>query len=166
VVLDGEPVGFAADYDGRWDQLQLTPGKHTIAFRAEGYRTLVIEFEARPGARYDFDDLLAQGDGEDHRTLAAPPLDTAPGNRGGDPTSTPTGGRLKLRVQPADAAVYLDGEYLASGTELERIHGAIPVVTGTHRVEAVRPGYVSQFRIVEVGETDVAAVDLTLEHER
>jgi hypothetical protein len=164
VVLDGESVGFAADYDGRWDELQVTPGRHTIAFRAEGYRTLVIELEAHPAAHYEFDDVLARGDGEEHRTLAAPPSETPAAQREEVPTSGVTGGRLKVRVQPADAAVYLDGEYLGVGAELARTHGAIPVITGTHSVEAVRPGFVSQIRTVEVGATEVAAVDLTLEH--
>lgn len=154
VVLDGEAVGFAADYDGRWDELQVTPGKHTIAFRSQGYRTLTIELEASPAMHYEFNDVLVRGEGEDHRTIAAPP------------TSIATRGRLKVSVQPTDAAVYLDGEYLGSGNELARTHGAIPVITGTHRLEAVRPGYASQVRTVEVGETDVAAVDLKLEHER
>ncbi len=164
VVLDGESVGYAADYDGRWDELQLMPGRHTIAFRAEGYRTLVIELEALPAARYDFDDVLARGDGEEHRRVAAPPSEALEDKRDATLTRTTTGGRLKVRVEPPDAAVYLDGEYLGTGSELARTHGAIPVVTGTHRVDAVRPGYVAQFRTVEVGEADVAAVDLTLEH--
>jgi hypothetical protein len=165
VVLDGESVGFASDYNGRWDRLSVAPGRHAIAFREAGYRDLVIDFDAHPGATYVFNDALARGEGEDRRTLpsastAAPPTGARPH------ASTTAMGRLRVHVEPQDAAVYLDGEYLGLGAELARIHGALSVAAGSHRLEAVRPGYVSATHEIEVGETDPAAIELTLEPER
>jgi hypothetical protein len=162
VVLDGENVGFASDYNGRWDKLTVAPGQHAIAFQQKGYRTLVIAFEARPGATYVFNDALVPGEGEDHRTLPADVVAAPPQPREPSPAPTATG-RLRVHAEPADAAVYLDGEYLALGVELDRIHGALAVTTGTHRLEAVRPGFVSAVRTVEVGGADLATVELTLE---
>jgi hypothetical protein len=63
---------------------------------------------------------------------------------------------------PEDAAVYLDGEYLGMAGELGRLHGAIPVATGTHRLEVVRPGYAGDVRMIDVNGQDVAAIDLVL----
>ena len=165
VVLDGDTVGFASDYNGRWDELSVAPGPHTIAFQEKGYRTLLITFEARPGATYVFNDVLVIGDGEDHRALpaeatAAPPQTQSP------PSSPITVGRLRVHVEPPDAAVYLDGEYLGLGAELSRIHSALAVATGPHRLEAVRPGYVSASRAIEVGKTDIVTVELALEPQR
>jgi hypothetical protein len=165
VVLDGEAVGFASDYNGQWDRLSVTPGRHTIAFREKGYRDLVIELDARPGATYSFNDSLVAGAGEDRRMLPAavtseahePPVPMA---------APPTTGRLRVHVAPPDAAVYLDGEYLGLGAELARIHGALAVATGSHRLEAARPGFVSAVRTIDVGETTPATVEFTLEPDR
>jgi hypothetical protein len=162
VVLDGDTVGFASDYNGRWDRLSVVPGTHTIAFQMKGYRSLLITFEARPRATYVFNDALVAGEGEDRRTLPAAlteePPERPPPNR-----SSIAIGRLRVLAEPADAAIYLDGEFLGLGGELVRIHGALAVPTGTHRLDAVRPGYVSASRAIDVGETDVVSVELTLE---
>ena len=163
VALDGEAVGFASDYSGRWDELRVAPGRHTIAFREKGYRTLIVDFDAHPGSRYAFNDALSVGDGEEHRTLLAPAPEAPPSAHAEASTTT---GRLRVHAEPEDAAVYLDGEYLGLAAELARIHGALAVSTGTHRLEAVHPGYASAVRTIEVGTTDVVAVDLALEHER
>jgi hypothetical protein len=165
VVLDGDMVGFASDYSGRWDKLSVVPGPHTIAFQEKGYRTLVVAFEARPGATYAFHDVLVPGEGEDRRTLpaavAAPPTETL------SPIPAPSAtGRLRVHAEPGDAAVYLDGGYLGLGAELSRIHAALAVATGAHRLEVVRPGYVSAARTIDVGETDLAVVEFTLEPQR
>ena len=165
VVLDGDTVGFASDYSGRWDRLTLVPGPHTITFQKKGYRTLVIAFEARPGATYVFNDALVSGEGEDRRTLPAAVTAAPPETR--EPISAAAAtGRLRVRAEPGDAAVYLDGEYLGLGAELGRIHAALAVATGTHHLEAVRPGYVSVARTIEVREADLTAIELTLEPER
>jgi hypothetical protein len=162
VVLDGDTVGFASDYSGRWDRLSVVPGPHTITFQKKGYRTLVIAFEARPGATYVFNDALVSGEGEDRRTLPAAVTAAPPETR--EPISaTSATGRLRVRAEPGDAAVYLDGEYLGLGSELSRIHGSLAVATGSHRLEVVRPGYLSAVRTIDVGGSDVATVELTLE---
>ena len=164
VELDGESVGFASDYNGKWDKLTLAPGHHEIVFKHKGRRSLTIAFEARPGATYAFDDTLPEGDGADRRVLtqaAAPPHDAV---RESAPQAAATG-RLRLHVDPADAAIYLDGSYLGLGAEIAGIHGALAVGTGSHRLEVVRPGYTSTVRTIEVGETDLVVTDVVLEHQ-
>ena len=165
VLLDGEPIGFASDYTGLWDELRVAPGAHTIAFQKKGYRTLIITLNARPGATYELHDALVEGEGEDRRTISEPqPL--APPEQGAPTLAHGPAGRLRVVAEPSDAAVYLDGEYLGLAAELARIHSALAVPTGSHRLEAVRPGYVSSVRTVDVGETELAVVELVLEHER
>ena len=171
VVLDGEMVGFAGDYNGRWDELSVAPGAHTIEFRKKGYRALVIAFDARPGASYAFSDELVPGEGEDRRELPktaaeAPSPSTTPSPYI-SPVSPPAAmGRLRVRAEPSDAAVYLDGEYLGVASELGRIHAALAVATGSHRLEVVRPGYISASRAIDVGATETAMVEIILEPQR
>ena len=74
-------------------------------------------------------------------------------------------GFLSFSVEPRDAVVYLDGEFLAEGGELARLHGALAVAAGDHRVQVVRPGYRSMTRDVTVEADRTAALELRLERE-
>jgi hypothetical protein len=67
---------------------------------------------------------------------------------------------LRLNVWPGDAVVYVDGEYRGPGRQVRRLR----LPPGPHRVEVVRPGFLSFERTVEVaaGRT-VEAVEVELE---
>jgi len=91
---------------------------------------------------------------------AAPMEKPAPGARGALRT-----GMMRIRVEPSDAAVYLDGEFLGTADELSKLHGALSVAVGEHRVEAVRPGYRTQTAAVTVTETGTEILRLSLEAE-
>jgi hypothetical protein len=171
LVLDGEAIGEARDFNGHWDVLHLEPGRHTLQFSAAGYMTLEVGVEARAGRHYRIDYELQRGEGKDARSAtvldaatepapaplapaspSAPPGPATPGAPDERSASTMRRGFLKVFATPADAAVYLDGEFLGSAEELSRLHGAIPVATGEHRVEVVRPGYLSRATVVTVGD--------------
>jgi hypothetical protein len=182
VLLDGEPIGQARDFNGTWDTLELDPGRHLLAFEARGYMTLEVGLEAQAGRAYRIAYALREGEGKDPRSSAVPPA-PMPDVRPAPPAETPSPratageppprgeaglsrGLLKIRVAPADAAVYLDGEFLGRGDELARLHGAIPVASGAHRVEVVRPGFKSREERVIVGDgPQPAEVRIDLEKE-
>lgn len=52
--------------------------------------------------------------------------------------------RLRLRVVPPDAAVYLDGRFLGTGAELGDVHAGLIVDPGEHALEVARPGYAAE----------------------
>jgi len=170
VLLDGTEVGLAKDYNGTWDRLAVSPGRHTVEFRRDGYRTLRIETELEPGRAIRIERRLSRGEGEDPSSVRLPPPPAAPpavaasgpaqAARGG---AGLTRGLIRFDVAPPDAAVYLDGEYLARADELIRMHGAIPVAVGTHQVDVVRPGFRDASTEVEVGENGPAKVVVRLE---
>jgi hypothetical protein len=178
VSLDGEDVGFAKDYNGRWDRLWVEPGRHEIVFERDGYRTLRVAFRARPGRAYRFAYDLQRGAGLDPRSVAGvdegepahagpaesverPPAPESPAAE--RPNESLPRGFLRLRVEPPDAAVYLDGEFLGSGAELARLHGALPVAAGEHRVEVARPGYEGRSVPVIVEAGDSSSLDIVLQ---
>jgi len=177
VRLDGEAVGYAKDYSGTWDELRVRAGAHTLEFSAPGYLTLRMDLSARPGGTYRIDEDLRKGEGLDPRSRPigeAPPTQNALAPETARPSaeaeSAPGGGAspalrrglLKIVASPADAAVYLDGEFLATARELARLHGAIPVVEGPHHIEAVRPGFPARSVEVNVSATGTAKVELDL----
>ena len=173
VILDGQDVGRAKDYNGSWDELQVSPGRHTVEFKRDGYQTLRVDLDVRGGQAYRIDRTLRKGDGTDPETIILEPPRAASRYEVAvepvaylDPPSTPSSlrrGLLQIEVEPADAAVDLDGEYLARADELARLHGALPVAAGAHRIEVVRPGHEGQEVVVEIEEGETGLVEIRLE---
>ena len=158
IHVDGEYVGQARDYNGRFNLLWLDSGEHVIEFSKDGYKTLRRYIDVQAGMHARVAERMEKGEGLDPRSTErpeAPALDTRaapPPPASPSPAQAPQGslrrGLLRLEIGPSDAAVYLDGEFLARASELSRLHGAIPVARGPHRIEVVRPGFES--RTVEV----------------
>ena len=158
VLLDGVSAGSAKDFNGTWDELRVEPGRHTITFRKDGYKSLTVVFDAAPGGHYRFDQQLAKGEGEDRIDQTAGTENPPPHPQGGAAR-----GLLRIRVQPDDAVVYLDGAYLGTGFELAGMHGALSVGQGEHTVEVTRPGFKGDSRKILVGNEGQAILDVTLE---
>ena len=67
-------------------------------------------------------------------------------------------GTLRVDVRPDDASVYVDGQFFGTG----RRAGSIPLPPGRHRIEAVRPGFRTVERDVEIraGKTESLGIEL------
>jgi hypothetical protein len=171
VRLDGEVVGKAKDYNGAWDVLHVGQGDHMVEFEAPGMMTLRIGLSASPGRYYRFDYDLREGSGIDPRSIVPAPSSEAhqsppndrPESYGTAATTVPRRGLLKIVAAPENAAIYLDGEFLASARELSQLHGAIPVVPGEHRIEAVLPGHASKSIAVDVTTGDPVRVEVSVD---
>lgn len=166
VLLDGEEVGRAKDFNGTWDRLTVPSGGHTLEFSAPGYMTLRTAIRLEPGKYYRISEDLRKGAGIDPRSQTAPPPDEPIADADpGVPVAAGSAlqrGLLKIAADPPDAAVYLDGEFLASARELAGLHGAIPVAIGQHEVEVTHPKLKSRSLRVEVTGDDPVHVDLRM----
>lgn len=169
VAVDGVTVGQARDFNGRWDQLSLKPGAHTIEFSAQGYQTLRREVHLEAGTRAVIGEALQRGQGIDPRS--DPPRAARDVTPPAAPDSTPevpseghgvARGWLKLDVRPPDAAVYLDGTFLGTGAELARLHGALAVARGAHVVEVLHPQFRSQRHPIDVPESNTLSFSIEL----
>ncbi len=171
VYVDGQFLGQARDYNGSWDLLWLQPGRHLFEFRRDGYRTLERELELRPGFHVRIEERLEKGEGIDPRSTRLPARPAAraaeePARVEGPQGGTLAHGLLRMTIEPADAAVYLDNEFLARGSELKRLHGALPVARGRHLIEVVRPGYETQRVEVDVEGEEPLKVEIRLDRSR
>ncbi|HEX9800387.1 MAG TPA: PEGA domain-containing protein [Thermoanaerobaculia bacterium] len=190
VWVDGERVGVADDFDGFPDYLWLEKGTYDVVFYLPGFKTIARQYSIYPGLVLDAEDRMERGesvlpsdlgpasherrdarlerDRELRERVAAEERDleadeTEGETDGGDYLDARAEpGRLRLRVEPADASVYLDGRFLGTGDDLAGLRAGLLVDSGSHRLEIVRPGYRSVERTVEVdvGEETVIAVEL------
>jgi len=174
VYVDGYYAGIADDFDGMFQRLHLSPGRHDITLKLEGYRShrfrVYVPVEQTLKLRYD----MVRGSGEDpEEVVGEPELAGRPAGyarledegreepaRAEEDRRAPGYGEgvLRLDVRPSDASIYVDGAFRGTARELEHM----PLRPGRHHIEMVRPGYRTVERDVEVrpGETSEVRADL------
>jgi len=182
VILDGELIGVADDFDGSPGYLYLRPGHYTLEFTLKGYKTEKIELDAERGRYVPIDLKLERVPGEKPapwydrpeglpvRHVFGPkePPAARAGQAGPDtalrpelrersveaaPSGRPrSGAALDMRVTPPNAAVYIDGKLVGTGEELNLLERGLSVSLGKHRIEVVAPGRVSKNIEVDVTE--------------
>jgi hypothetical protein len=193
VVLDGELIGVADDFDGSPGYLFLRPGHYTLEFTLKGYKSEKVELDAARGRYVPIDLKLERIPGEKPapwydrpeglptQRVFGPKVVTAaaaekpgpnpalrPELRSRAPEAAPpprsaTGAALDLRVTPPNAAVYLDGKLVGTGEELGLLERGLAVASGRHRIEVVAPGHASKSVDVDVAEGKRQQVIVELE---
>jgi hypothetical protein len=186
VYVDGYYAGVVDDFDGLFQRLHVSPGRHDISLKLEGYQphrmkvyvgagsTLKLHYDLQKGDGPETvedmvgpaEERLAQRRSDDRfrrysRADREPPEDDdavdAPAEKeSGAPTADL--GRLRLTVRPEDASVYVDGQFKGSGRQA----GSIELPAGRHRIEVVRPGYRTHERDVEIDSGTTREVEVEL----
>jgi hypothetical protein len=73
--------------------------------------------------------------------------------------------RLHLRVTPADASVYLDGNFFGTARELEQLSAGLVLAPGSHRLQVVRPGFRSEEVVFDSDPGEALELRVDLESE-
>jgi len=187
VYVDGYYAGVADDFDGIFQRLHVTPGRHEIMLKLEGYRTHRMKIWVPPSDTIKIHHDMGKGVGEDAVEDLAGPADRYADERRdrrgdrdrysdaeGDDRARRDGderspildrgrgerGELRLSVRPDDASVYVDGAFQGTGRQVR----SLDLPPGRHRVEVVRPGFKTYDREIEVA--DNKPLDLEVELER
>ncbi|MCS7182658.1 MAG: PEGA domain-containing protein [Thermoanaerobaculum sp.] len=175
VLLDGQLIGTADDFDGNPDYLYLRPGTYTLEFVLPGYEPQRVELDAQPGRFFPLDLQLVRnpkqkaapwydrpeglpvarvfGKGEARRPTEArpdPSLRRELKRKGEAERPESKKALLRFAVEPGQAAVYLDGEFLGTGEELGQLVRGLAVEPGSHRIEVLAPGFAPETRTVTV----------------
>ncbi len=70
--------------------------------------------------------------------------------------------RLRLRVEPVDAAVYVDDRFVGTAEEVNSLERGVSVSPGKHTVTVSRPGFKEKSVEVEVGEGASEKLEVSL----
>lgn len=189
VFLDGQLIGTADDFDGYPDYLYLKPGTYTLEFVLPGYEGEKVIVEAAPGRYVPLDFALKRKTGERPAAWYDRPeglpqarvfgkSTTKEAKTGPDPSLRPelrapsresearTGkAALRFNVEPPQAVVYLDGEFLGTGEDLAQLVRGVAVEPGEHQVEVMAPGYEGEKRELEVSAGQTLEVQVRLSRE-
>jgi hypothetical protein len=177
VYVDGYYAGIADDFDGIFQRLHVSPGRHDITLKLEGFRThrfrvyvpvdhtIKLHYDMVRGSGDDAEEVVGQPDlvgrpagyarledeDRDDRDDRMRDADDAHALRG-------DAGTLRLDIRPSDASIYVDGAFRGTARDLDRLR----LTPGRHRVEMVRPGFRTVERDVEIrpGETSDLRADL------
>jgi len=167
VFVDGYAAGTADDFDGVFQRLQLIPGQHEITLYLSGYRTYRENVYLNPGSSHDLRHTMAAltaGEADDAAPVPRVPPMAGPGMPRGpiQPPVIPAGqyGILMVRVQPADARVFVDGEEWRSSQPQDRL--SLQVGSGRHHLQIEKPGFQAFSGDVDIkaGETSTLNVSL------
>ena len=166
VYVDGYYAGIVDDFDGLTQRLNVSPGRHDITFKLEGYTSHTFSTSASPDQTLKLRFDMVKGGGETRDSIgeaydrrpepdqdrdsdtarysspSAPDrtleVDSARAERPYVPPSREIErGELLLEIEPADASVYVDGEFFGKASQVTRLE----LAGGRHRIEVVRPGY-------------------------
>ncbi len=173
VYVDGYYAGTVDDFDGLFQRLHVSPGRHDIALKLEGYQTHRMRVYVAPDSTLKLHYDLQKGQGETFEDLAKDVRESEVSRereqeqrwtddeaRAQRDEEAAVGGRLKLSVRPDDASVYVDGAFRGSAREAS----SLKLAPGRHRIELVRPGYRTVEREVDVAPGE--ANDLSIEMEK
>ena len=168
VLVDGYYVGTVDDFDGIFQSLKLEPGPANIEIRSPGFESLALNVRILPGRKITYEANMRAGDPgpppapaaasrrilprqadpnaiiERRQPGEAPPPDAQqqlPPERSLDyDQQPPLFGGVRLRVDPKDAQVFVDGLFVGTVDDFDGGKG-LPLESGPQNIEIRADGY-------------------------
>jgi hypothetical protein len=166
VFVDGFRAGTVDDYDGFLQRLRVRPGQHEITLYLDGYRTerqsVYFNTHSDQKIRHTMVPLQA-GDTQEPRPVApAQPADAPANDAPPREQLAPASafGAVSIRVQPADAEIFIDGERWTGPATQERL--TVELARGRHRVEVRKEGYEMYTNDIDVRAGATATLNISL----
>jgi len=190
VYIDGYRAGIVDEFDGFFQRMRLGPGDHELVLYLDGYRSVKQTLRLASGSDIKVRHTmvpLGPGEAPEPRPEAPPippqgtasmrgqpPVQAMPPAQGAPPAAprewpAPTSpaqgfGAISIRVQPADAEVWIDGEPWSGPTDQGPL--VVQVAPGTHRVEVRRDGHVPFATEVRVEVRRATPLNVSLPREQ
>jgi PEGA domain len=172
VYIDGRFAGHVDDYDGTFQRLRVEPGAHEIVLFHERYRTHTEKRYLSPRSGYKIQHaMIPLGPGDASPARPAPdPATTQPERRpdrepgyGYGERQYPQSSRfgtLSIRVQPAGAEVFVDGERWNFPESSDRL--ILELSEGPHRIEIRKEGHEPYVSTVRIRAGEAATLNVSL----
>jgi hypothetical protein len=169
VFINGYYAGPVDSFDGFFQRLHVEPGEHDVTLYLAGYRTVTQKVLLQPGGTFRIRhtmEPLGPGETTEPRPVApaapsrGPSTAAVPSSGSSTPASPGSYGSVAIRVQPADAEVFIDGEQWQGPGSDEAL--VIQVAPGPHRIEVRKDGYRSYSTQLDVRAGQTAPLNVSL----
>ena len=161
VLIDGYYVGTIDDFDGTFQSLKLEPGPASIEVRAPGFESIRFDVRILPGRKITYEENMKAGDPgpapQPPPAARRPPgrvpnpgvamgrpvpqdRDVEPGPPPEYDGQPPVFGGVRLRVEPRDAQVFVDGYFVGTVDDFDSGRG-LPLESGPQDIEIRADGY-------------------------
>jgi hypothetical protein len=169
VFVDGYRAGTVDDYDGVFQRLRVRPGQHEVTLYLDGYRSVNQPMHLTTGGDQKIRLTmvpLQPGEAQEARPEPAP---APPAEERADkdeqaprPQAAPAGafGSVSIRVQPADAQIFIDGEPWTGPASQDRL--VVQLARGRHHVEVRKDGYDTYSYEIDVRAGATATLNISL----
>ena len=163
VHINGYFAGIVDDFDGVFQRLYLPAGQHEIELRLDGYRTYRQKLYAGPGDTLEITHQMQPlGPGELNDPVSSPrtlPREWTPPPVVDDRPASPFG-ILAIRVEPADAQMFVDDEAWVAMEGRDEL--VIHMEAGWHRLEIRKEGYQTFGTEVELSQGATTRLNVKL----
>jgi hypothetical protein len=163
--VDGSYVADARDLDGNPSYLWLKQGPHHVVLYKAGFRSFDEKVDVHVAMIRELKVRLEKGESPPPAPAAANVRPEPPRTESAEPraeVAMPEPGAVggvRLRVEPRDAVVYVDGEYRGPARDLPDLR----LPPGHHRVELARPGFRPLEKEFDLEAGRTIDLDLTME---
>ncbi len=182
VFVDGYLAGVVDNFDGVFQRLRVRPGAHEITLYLEGYRTVHQNLYLAPGSDQKITHTmqkLAAGESSEPPPQPSTAPAAGPPQAGGPPAAftPPEGpgpgpaserppnarfGTLSIRVLPADAGIFVDGERWAAPAGQDRVE--VELAEGRHHVDVRKSGFAQYSEDVLIRRDATLRINVSLLH--
>lgn len=119
VFLDQVYIGMADEFNGKPEKLSVLEGKHSLLFKAKGYKDYITSISMRNGMKATVTKSM----------IKIPKAEHYEESEHAEQTSHQLFEQLKLQldVQPENAEISVDGTLVAIAKELNKLHGPLVI---------------------------------------
>jgi hypothetical protein len=165
VFADGYFAGIVDEFDGVFQRLYLSPGRHELTIYRDGLRTVHQTVYLTPNQsfklRYTMQPL-APGEVGEPRPVPPPPPPTVRTSPGPSSLQSQSAihGTLAVRVAPRAAVVLIDGERWLRPQSQDGL--IVQLAEGVHRVDVNSDGYESFSSEVSIRGGETTSLNVSL----
>ncbi len=177
ILLNGRFIGETFEFSTPHSALELTSKNSEIVIKKEGYKEIMIDLH-----QYSSRNIVIQLQmKEDHALIpeiqkekSVPKAEKPEYMVKTEPVKEPvtesksqvesnlSANNIILEIQPADAAIYLNGKFWGIAPETGKIEN-LRLKSGTYTLEVIKPGYQSSKRTIEIKGQKLIKITIKLE---
>ena len=177
ILLNGRFIGETFEFSTSRSALELTSKNSEIVIKKEGYKEIMIDLH-----QYSSRNIVIQLQMKEDNALipeirkekSVPKAEKPEHMVKTEPVKEPvteskpqvesnlSAGNVTLEIQPAEAAIYLNGKFWGIVPETGKIEN-LKLKPGTYTLEVIKPGYQSSKRTIEIESQKMIKITIKLE---